>query len=119
MKNLAILGSTGSIGQSALAVVDAHPDRLRVAALAAGDNAALLAGQVARYCPDIVGMATSDGATPSRRGAPKGELPACSPSGKAQRPSALPCAACCRLGRQFCLYEAGRRRVHRHLVRSA
>ena len=30
VKNVAILGSTGSIGQSALAVVDAHPDRLRV-----------------------------------------------------------------------------------------
>ena len=30
MKRIAILGSTGSIGQSALAVVDAHPDRLRV-----------------------------------------------------------------------------------------
>ena len=39
VKNIAILGSTGSIGQSALSVVDAHPDRLRVAALAAGDNA--------------------------------------------------------------------------------
>ena len=62
MKQLAILGSTGSIGQSALAVVDAHPDRLRVAALAAGENAELLAGQVARYCPDVVGMATADGA---------------------------------------------------------
>jgi len=62
VKTLAILGSTGSIGQSALAVVDAHPDRLRVAALAAGDNAALLAQQVARYCPDIVGMATPEGA---------------------------------------------------------
>ena len=62
MKRLAILGSTGSIGQSALAVVDAHADRLRVAALAAGDNAALLAAQVARYCPEIVAMATADGA---------------------------------------------------------
>jgi len=62
VKQLAILGSTGSIGQSALAVVDAHPDRLRVAALAAGDNAALLAEQVARYCPEIVGMATAEGA---------------------------------------------------------
>ena len=62
MKTLAILGSTGSIGQSALAVVDAHPDRLRVAALAAGDNAALLAEQVARYRPEIVGMATAEGA---------------------------------------------------------
>jgi 1-deoxy-D-xylulose-5-phosphate reductoisomerase len=62
VKQLAILGSTGSIGQSALAVVDAHPDRLRVAALAAGGNAALLAQQVARYCPEVVGMATADGA---------------------------------------------------------
>jgi 1-deoxy-D-xylulose-5-phosphate reductoisomerase len=67
VKNLAILGSTGSIGQSALAVVDAHPDRLRVSALAAGDNAALLAAQVARYCPDVVGMATADAADRLRR----------------------------------------------------
>ena len=35
MKGIAILGSTGSIGQSALAVVDTHPDRLRVVGLAA------------------------------------------------------------------------------------
>ena len=47
MKHLAILGSTGSIGRSALAVADAHPERLRVVALAAGDNARLLAEQVA------------------------------------------------------------------------
>jgi len=67
VKTLAILGSTGSIGQSALAVVDAHPDRLRVAALAAGDNAALLAEQVARYCPEIVGMASADGADRLKR----------------------------------------------------
>jgi 1-deoxy-D-xylulose-5-phosphate reductoisomerase len=62
VRNLAILGSTGSIGQSALAVVDAYPERLRVSALAAGDNAALLAEQVARYCPDVVAMATDAGA---------------------------------------------------------
>ena len=61
MKNIAILGSTGSIGQSALAVVDAYPDRLHVSALAAGDNAALLAEQVARYRPDVVAMATGAG----------------------------------------------------------
>ena len=67
MKNIAILGSTGSIGQSALSVVDAHPDRLRVAALAAGDNAGLLAEQVARYHPSLVAMATVDGADRLRR----------------------------------------------------
>src|SRR5687768_14145412 len=61
MKNLAILGSTGSIGRSALAVVDAHPTRLRVVGLAAGDNAALLGEQIARYRPEIAAMATVDG----------------------------------------------------------
>ncbi|OFW07020.1 MAG: 1-deoxy-D-xylulose-5-phosphate reductoisomerase [Acidobacteria bacterium RIFCSPLOWO2_02_FULL_68_18] len=62
MKRVAILGSTGSIGRSALAVVDAHPTRLKVVALAAGDNAALLSEQVARYGPEVVAMATGDGA---------------------------------------------------------
>ena len=61
MKRLAILGSTGSIGRSALAVVDAHPERLQVVALAAGDNAGLLAEQVAHYRPEAVAMATVDG----------------------------------------------------------
>jgi 1-deoxy-D-xylulose-5-phosphate reductoisomerase len=61
MKHVAILGSTGSIGRSALAVVDAHPTRLKVVSLAAGDNAALLAEQVAKYAPDVVAMASSEG----------------------------------------------------------
>jgi len=58
VKRIAILGSTGSIGQSALAVVDAHPDRLQVVALAAGENAELLASQIAQYKPRIAAMAT-------------------------------------------------------------
>jgi len=62
VKRLAILGSTGSIGQSTLAVVEAHPTRLQVTALAAGDNAQLLADQVNRYRPALVGMASSDAA---------------------------------------------------------
>ncbi|OFV92368.1 MAG: 1-deoxy-D-xylulose-5-phosphate reductoisomerase [Acidobacteria bacterium RIFCSPLOWO2_12_FULL_65_11] len=58
MKRIAILGSTGSIGQSALAVVDAHADRLQVVGLAAGENANLLAAQIARYRPLVAAMAT-------------------------------------------------------------
>jgi 1-deoxy-D-xylulose-5-phosphate reductoisomerase len=61
VKRIAILGSTGSIGRSALAVVDAHPTRLRVAALAAGDNAALLAAQIAQYHPTVAAIATDAG----------------------------------------------------------
>ena len=60
MKRLAILGSTGSIGQSALAVVDAHPDKLQVVSLAAGDNDARLAEQIAKYRPDAVAMASGE-----------------------------------------------------------
>src|SRR5258705_8100092 len=59
MKRIAILGSTGSIGQSALSVVDAQPGRLHVVGLAAGENAELFAAQVAQYHPDVVAMATS------------------------------------------------------------
>ncbi len=67
MKRIAILGSTGSIGQSALAVVDAHADRLQVVGLAAGENADLLAAQVAEYRPAVAAMA-SDGAVDRLRG---------------------------------------------------
>ena len=73
MKRLAILGSTGSIGRSALAVVDAHPGRLRVVSLAAGDNDVLLAGQIERYRPDVVAMAT--GAAVDRLRASGARLP--------------------------------------------
>ena len=62
MKRLAILGATGSIGRSALSVVDAHPERLRVVGLAAGDNAELLAEQARQYSPAVVGLATPQAA---------------------------------------------------------
>jgi 1-deoxy-D-xylulose-5-phosphate reductoisomerase len=58
VRRIAILGSTGSIGRSALAVVDAHPDRLQVVGLAAGENNELLAEQIARYRPRVAALAT-------------------------------------------------------------
>ena len=62
MTRIAILGSTGSIGQSALSVVDAHRDRLEVIGLAAGGNVARLTTQIARYRPRIVSVATAQAA---------------------------------------------------------
>lgn len=56
MKRIAIIGSTGSIGVSALAVVDAHAHRLEVVALAAGENTECLSRQVARHRPRLVSM---------------------------------------------------------------
>ena len=61
MRSIAIVGSTGSIGQSALALVDAHPERLRVVALAAGGNAERIAAQIERYRPARAAMATAAG----------------------------------------------------------
>jgi 1-deoxy-D-xylulose-5-phosphate reductoisomerase len=67
MKRVSILGSTGSIGQSALAVVDAHPGRLEVVALAAGTNAARFAEQVTRYQPDTIALASGEALEEVRR----------------------------------------------------
>jgi len=72
MKRIAILGSTGSIGQSALAVVDAHADRLKVVGLAAGENADVLAAQIARYRPNTVSMASGDALDRLQRNGPAG-----------------------------------------------
>jgi 1-deoxy-D-xylulose-5-phosphate reductoisomerase len=58
MNRLAVIGSTGSIGRSTLAVADAHPDRIRVVALAAGENTRRFAEQVARFRPRLAAMAT-------------------------------------------------------------
>ena len=62
MKRLAILGCTGSIGQSAIDVVRAHPTRLCVVALAGGENVDRLAGQVEDHRPDVVAMRTGEAA---------------------------------------------------------
>jgi 1-deoxy-D-xylulose-5-phosphate reductoisomerase len=62
MRTISILGSTGSIGKSTLAVVDAFPEELRVVGLAAGSNVELLAEQVARYRPSVVSVRTEEDA---------------------------------------------------------
>jgi 1-deoxy-D-xylulose-5-phosphate reductoisomerase len=51
MKNVVVLGSTGSIGTSTVKVADDLPDRIRLLALAAGQNAERLMEQVRRHRP--------------------------------------------------------------------
>lgn len=53
MINLAILGSTGSIGSQALEVVSAHPDLFRVSVLTAYSNHRLLRQQIAEFRPEV------------------------------------------------------------------
>lgn len=59
-KKLAILGSTGSIGQQTLEVVRAFPDLFRVIGLAAGKNITLLAEQVDEFRPGFVHYSPTD-----------------------------------------------------------
>mgnify|MGYP001188945779 FL=1 len=53
---VAVLGSTGSIGQSTLGVLARHRDRFRVVALTAHSNAELLSAQADRWRPAYVGL---------------------------------------------------------------
>ena len=73
MIRVAILGATGSIGTSALAVADAHPDRVRIVGLAAGQNVTPMAAAVQRHRPMAVSMSTADAL--ARLGAAAGGLP--------------------------------------------
>jgi len=57
MKQIAILGSTGSIGVSTLEIVAAHPDRFRIIALSAGRNLTLFARQIRQFNPAVAAVA--------------------------------------------------------------
>ncbi|MHB0964073.1 MAG: 1-deoxy-D-xylulose-5-phosphate reductoisomerase [Gemmatimonadaceae bacterium] len=71
-QGVAILGSTGSIGTTALRVLARHRDRFAVRALTAHANAALLRKQVDAWTPDFVALVEGDGDAPDawHRGAP-------------------------------------------------
>ncbi|HIJ20264.1 MAG TPA: 1-deoxy-D-xylulose-5-phosphate reductoisomerase, partial [Deltaproteobacteria bacterium] len=56
MKNIIILGSTGSIGVSALKVIKQHPEKYRVAALSAARNIGLLLRQIKEFKPVAVSV---------------------------------------------------------------
>jgi 1-deoxy-D-xylulose-5-phosphate reductoisomerase len=56
VKQIAILGSTGSIGRQCLSVIEALPGRFVVCALAAGGNLEELVGQIERHRPEVVSV---------------------------------------------------------------
>jgi 1-deoxy-D-xylulose-5-phosphate reductoisomerase len=75
MKNLSVLGSTGSIGCSALDVVERMPDRFRVVALATGRSVEKLADQTARHRPKLVSVAGREDAKKLAKLLPSGVSP--------------------------------------------
>jgi 1-deoxy-D-xylulose-5-phosphate reductoisomerase len=60
LKRLAILGSTGSIGQSTLSIVASYPERYSVTALAAGRNLDAAFSQVVLWRPRLISLATEE-----------------------------------------------------------
>ncbi|MEN9406257.1 MAG: hypothetical protein RLZ12_541 [Bacillota bacterium] len=58
MRYIAVLGSTGSIGQCVLKVARNYPEEFQIVALAAGENSALMIKQVCEFRPQMVAMAT-------------------------------------------------------------
>ena len=67
MKNIAVLGSTGSIGVSTLDIVKAFPDRYQIVALTAGNNVDLLRKQIDVFAPQIVSVISEQDALKLRR----------------------------------------------------
>ena len=60
MKNIAVLGSTGSIGTSTLSLCESFPDRFRPIALAAGHNLDTALAQCLRWHPELISVATEE-----------------------------------------------------------
>jgi len=58
MKNVVLLGSTGSIGTSTVKVAEDLPDRIRLVGLAAGNNASLLLEQTLKHRPEAISLAS-------------------------------------------------------------
>jgi 1-deoxy-D-xylulose-5-phosphate reductoisomerase len=58
VKKIALLGSTGSIGQSTLNLCETYPDRFHPVALAAGSNLELALEQAQRWRPQVISLAT-------------------------------------------------------------
>lgn len=56
MKNVVVLGSTGSIGTSTVKVADDLPDQIRLLALGAGNNAELLLEQTLKHRPEAISI---------------------------------------------------------------
>ena len=70
LKNLTILGSTGSIGTNALKIVSQFPERFCIKVLTGAHNIPKLAGQIKRFKPELVAVFDETGAAALERALP-------------------------------------------------
>jgi len=71
MKNIVILGSTGSIGVSTLDVVSRHPDKFNVVGLVGGTNIDVLSEQIHKFNPQCVSVKDAQDVTVLKKRFPK------------------------------------------------
>lgn len=93
MKHIAILGSTGSIGNSTLSIIDSYPDRFKLVSIAAGKNVGATFEQAARWKPRVVSVAQEADAEALRkrlRDAGLGDIEVCYGSAGTVRVATLP-----------------------------
>lgn len=106
--NIAILGSTGSIGRQTLEIVASLPDRFKVLALAAGSNRDLLLHQVVRFQPQVVHLEQGGEGLPDVATATPEEI-ACNPEvdvllvGTTGKAGLLPALAALKAGKAVAL----------------
>ena len=74
MKKLSILGSTGSIGKSALDLVDLYPDRFQISTLAARKSVDALYDQALKYRPQLIALWDEEAARDLQRRLPEIEV---------------------------------------------
>ena len=74
MKNIAVLGCTGSIGRQTLDVIRANPDKFRAAVLCAGRDADAMFKAAEEFRPDYIAMADEAAADKLRQSGIKAKI---------------------------------------------
>lgn len=91
MKNIVLLGSTGSVGKSVLEVVRSFPGKFRVTAIASGSNVKELLSQAAEFRPGKVIIGSEDLFGDVKRGVPPGTEVLAGDEGLIEAVSAVHC----------------------------
>ena len=74
MKNLAVLGSTGSIGRNTLKIAEMFPERFSIKALTCAENIEVLASQIEVFHPEAVAVLNEDYAAKLKDLLPEGTI---------------------------------------------
>jgi 1-deoxy-D-xylulose-5-phosphate reductoisomerase len=93
MKNIAILGSTGSIGHSTLSIIESYPERFKLVSIAAGNNIDTVFEQARKWKPRVISVAKESDADVLRtrlQRAGLGEIEVCYGSQGTVRVATLP-----------------------------